>query len=121
MTGEVESIEDELASADLAVVPLRIGAGTRIKILEALAHRLPIVTTSLGCEGLSLVSGVHCEIADSAKAFAESCDLLLGDTGKRIEITEAGAALQIEHFDWVKIRSRIGELAQTVCGRSSER
>ena len=121
IVGEVENIEAELASADLAVVPLRIGAGTRIKILEALAHRLPIVTTSLGCEGLSLVSGVHCEIADSAKAFAESCDLLLGDTGKRIEITEAGAALQIEHFDWVKIRSRIGELAQTVCGRSSER
>ncbi len=115
VTGEVESIEDELARADVSVVPLRIGAGTRIKILEALAHRLPIVTTSLGCEGLSLVSGVHCEIADSAKAFAESCDLLLGDTGKRIEITEAGAALQIEHFDWVNIRSRIAELAQTVC------
>jgi glycosyltransferase involved in cell wall biosynthesis len=121
IVGEVESIEAELASADLAVVPLRIGAGTRIKILEALAHRLPIVTTNLGCEGLSLVGGVHCEIADSAKAFAESCDLLLGDAGKRIEMTDAGAALQLEHFDWVKIRSRIGDLAQTLGGRDVKR
>ena len=121
VTGEVESVEEELASADVSVVPLRIGAGTRIKILEALAHRLPIVTTSLGCEGLSLVSGVHCEIADSAKAFAVSCDLLLSDAGKRIEMTEAGAALQGENFDWLKIRSRIAELAQTVCGRDLRR
>ena len=121
VTGEVESIEEELASADVSVVPLRIGAGTRIKILEALAHRLPIVTTSLGCEGLSLNSGVHCEIADSPKAFAESCDLLLGDAGKRIQIAEAGAALQAEHFDWVKIRSRIGELTQNVCGTDLRR
>ncbi len=121
VTGEVESIEDELASADVSVVPLRIGAGTRIKILEALAHRLPIVTTSLGCEGLSLISGVHCEIADSAKAFAVSCDLLLSDAGKRTEMTEAGAALQGENFDWLKIRSRIAELAQTVCGRDLRR
>ena len=121
IVGEVENIEAELARADLAVVPLRIGAGTRIKILEALAHRLPIVTTNLGCEGLPLSSGVHCEIADSASAFAESCDLLLGDSGKRIEMTDAGVALQGERFNWVNIRSRIGELAQTVCGRSSQR
>ncbi len=121
IVGEVENIEAELASADVSVVPLRIGAGTRIKILEALANRLPIVTTSLGCEGLSLISGVHCEIADSAKAFAVSCDLLLSDAGKRIEMTEAGAALQGENFDWLKIRSRIAELAQTVCGRDLRR
>ncbi|MEI6571051.1 MAG: glycosyltransferase family 4 protein [Actinomycetes bacterium] len=113
--GEVESIEAELASADISVVPLRIGGGTRIKILEALAHRIPIVTTNLGCEGLPLVSGVHCEIADSAKAFAESCDLLLGDAGKRIEMAEAGAALQGEHFEWVQIRSRVGQIARAIC------
>lgn len=115
VTGEVESIEAELASADISVVPLRIGGGTRIKILEALAHRIPIVTTNLGCEGLPLVSGVHCEIADSAKAFAESCDLLLGDAGKRIEMAEAGAALQGEHFEWVQIRSRVGQIARAIC------
>lgn len=121
IVGEVENIEPELASADLSVVPLRIGAGTRIKILEALAHRLPIVTTTLGCEGLSLIGGLHCEIADNAEAFAESCDLLLGDSGKRIEMTDAGVTLQGERFNWVNIRLRIGELAQTVCGRSSQR
>lgn len=119
--GEVEDIEAELARADVSVVPLRIGAGTRIKILEALAHRIPVVTTNLGCEGLPVVSGEHCEIADTARAFAESCDSLLSNTEKRIEITEAGAALQREHFDWVMIRSRVADLAQTVGGRSLRR
>ena len=115
--GEVDSIEDELSRADVSVVPLRIGAGTRIKILEALAHHVPIVTTNLGCVGLSLVDGVHCEIADTAQEFADSCDSLLGDIEKRIQLAEAGAALQAKYFDWVKIRARVGDLAQTICGK----
>ena len=117
--GEVDSIEGELIRADVSVVPLRIGAGTRIKILEALAHHVPIVTTTLGCEGLSLVGGVHCEIADTAQDFADSCDSLLADIEKRIQLAEAGAALQAKYFDWVNIRSRVGDLAQTVCRKGS--
>ena len=65
VTGYVEHIEDVLARADAVVVPLRAGGGTRIKILEAWAHRIPVVSTTIGAEGLDAENDV---------------DLLLGST-----------------------------------------
>lgn len=59
--------------ADVAVVPLRAGGGTRIKILEAFAHGVPVVSTRIGAEGISVADGKHLLLADDAEAFARAC------------------------------------------------
>ncbi|MEO7837333.1 MAG: glycosyltransferase family 4 protein, partial [Acidimicrobiales bacterium] len=69
VTGRVEDMATELSRADLLAVPLRYGGGTRIKILEAFAHRIPVVSTTLGAEGLGAVDGRHLLLADDSEAF----------------------------------------------------
>jgi glycosyltransferase involved in cell wall biosynthesis len=75
--GEVDDVRPYLDGAAVVVVPLRIGGGSRLKILEALAAGKAVVSTSVGAEGLELNSGEHLLIADSPSDFAQSvCDLL---------------------------------------------
>jgi len=71
--GHVPLVAPFYADADVAIVPIRAGGGTRIKILEAFAHRVPVVSTSVGAEGLEVIDGRHLLIADNAKAFASAC------------------------------------------------
>ena len=59
VVGVVPTMESELARADIAVVPIRYGSGTRFKILESFAHRVPVVSTTVGAEGLRVENGVH--------------------------------------------------------------
>jgi glycosyltransferase involved in cell wall biosynthesis len=71
------------AWADLAVIPLTAGGGTRIKLIEAFAHGVPVVATTIGTEGVDARHGTHLLVADEPAAFAEACSLLLSDRGKR--------------------------------------
>ena len=64
VAGRVPDMDPELARADIAVVPLRIGSGTRLKILESFAHRIPVVSTTVGADGLDVQDGVHLLLAD---------------------------------------------------------
>lgn len=73
LTGAVPDIAAELARADVAAVPIRFGGGTRVKILEAFAHRIPVVSTPQGAEGLEVVDGEHLLIAEGAFGFAAAC------------------------------------------------
>ena len=66
VAGRVPDIATELARADVVVVPVRYGSGTRLKILEAFAHRMPVVSTTLGAEGLGAEDGVHLLLGDTA-------------------------------------------------------
>ena len=66
----------ELGGADMAVIPIRFGSGTRIKIIEAFAHRVPVVSTTIGAEGLDALDGVHLLLADEPEAFADACHRL---------------------------------------------
>jgi glycosyltransferase involved in cell wall biosynthesis len=79
--GEVESVSPWYAQADVAVVPLRAGGGTRIKILEAFAYGVPVVSTQLGAEGLNTVAGKHLLLADNAADFAAACLRVVADAG----------------------------------------
>jgi GT2 family glycosyltransferase/glycosyltransferase involved in cell wall biosynthesis len=72
MLGYVPDIEPLLASARVMVAPLRFGAGVKGKIGESLAHGLPVVTTTIGAEGMGLVDGEHALMADDARAFADA-------------------------------------------------
>jgi glycosyltransferase involved in cell wall biosynthesis len=69
----VEDLGAVYSQADAALVPLRAGGGTRIKILEAFAHGVPVVSTRIGAEGISVTDGQHLLLADDAEGFAQAC------------------------------------------------
>src|SRR5262249_24572417 len=73
VTGYVPHIETELGAADAVVVPVRFGSGTRIKILEAFAHRVPVASTTLGAEGLGVASERELLVGDDAQSLASAC------------------------------------------------
>jgi glycosyltransferase involved in cell wall biosynthesis len=99
VVGEVPSMEEELALATVALVPLRYGSGTRVKILESFAHRVPVVSTTLGAEGLDVEDGVHLLLADNPEELAAATVRLLGDSRLRIRLTEAAQALYLDRYD----------------------
>lgn len=86
--------------ADLLAVPLRQGAGTRIKVLEAMAAGLPVVTTSKGCEGIAVQNGREMLIADSAEAFAAAVLQLLKDPASGLKLAQAARELVLERYTW---------------------
>jgi len=96
--GAVPEIAEWYRRADLVVVPLRAGGGTRIKVLEALAHRRPVVSTTVGAEGLRLADGEHLLLADRAHHFAEQCLSLLGDAEQAGRLADRGRAYVARHY-----------------------
>jgi glycosyltransferase involved in cell wall biosynthesis len=87
VTGYVENINPYLKRAMLSVVPIRIGGGMRIKILQLLASGIPIVTTSIGCEGIPVTSNKEVLIADSDHDFLFAIKRLLNDFNLRKELS----------------------------------
>ena len=112
--GRVEFMAPFLESAGLVAVPMRWGSGTRIKILEAFAHRIPVVASTIGAEGLDVVSGRHLLIADEPEAFAAACVQILRDPDLARRLTDEAHALYEERYRWAPIRAQIGELARSV-------
>lgn len=88
VVGEVRNVARYYSLADLIVVPLRAGGGTRIKILEAFAFRRPVVATSAGAEGLQLRSGEQILLADSVEAFAEGCVRLIRSPAQAAQLAQ---------------------------------
>jgi len=91
----------------ICVVPLRAGGGTRLKILEAMALGRPIVSTSIGCEGLDVVDGKHLLIADSPEEFAEKTALLLQNRTLYQRIVANARQLVVDHYDWDMLAERL--------------
>ncbi len=114
VVGQVADMGAELARADLVVVPVRFGSGTRLKILEAFAHRIPVVSTTLGAEGLGLEDGVHLLLGDTADELAAACERLLSDTGLRALLIESAEALYESRFTEALVEERVAEVARRV-------
>jgi polysaccharide biosynthesis protein PslH len=102
LTGAVEDAIAELARAQVAVVPILAGSGTRLKILEAWAAGLPVVSTTLGAEGLPVDDGRHLLIADGAERFADAVSRVLDNAALRRELAQAGRTLLESAFTWEK-------------------
>ncbi len=102
VAGFVPDVGPVFDRARAMVVPLRHGGGTRLKILESLARGLPVVTTTIGGEGLGLVDGRHALIADDGAAFAGAIRRLLADDDLWRALSQAGRTLA-ETFDWEPI------------------
>jgi len=117
-TGYVDDIRDVVARSSVCVVPLRQGGGTRLKILEAMALGIPVVTTSKGAEGLAVESGKHLIIADEPSEFAAATIRLLRDRSLRASLASQGYALVQERYGWEGIgRQFIAQIEARMNGR----
>jgi glycosyltransferase involved in cell wall biosynthesis len=116
VAGRVETMEPELAQADLVVVPVRYGSGTRVKIIEAAANRIPVVSTALGAEGLGFENGRELIVADTARDFADACVRLLAEPELRHRLADQAQTAFLARFQWSSVRDRIRALALDVAG-----
>jgi glycosyltransferase involved in cell wall biosynthesis len=114
IAGRVPDIGPELARADIAVVPLRIGSGTRLKILESFAHRIPVVSTTVGADGLDVEDGVHLLLADRPEEFARACRRLTEDQALVRRLVDAAERLYLERYEWSVAKSRIQQVVRDV-------
>ena len=103
VTGTVADVRPHVASAQVYVVPLRVGGGTRLKIFEALAQGKAVVSTRIGAEGLPLVPGRHFLQADAPGDLAGAVLALLRDPARRAALGAAGRQLVAERFAWGQV------------------
>lgn len=113
-TGYLSDVRPTLAAAQACVIPLRQGGGSRLKVLEAMALGVPVVSTAKGIEGLSLEPDRHCLVADSAEAFAAQLALLLNDPALGRRLAAAALAEVVPRYDWPPIAGRFVDLVETV-------
>jgi glycosyltransferase involved in cell wall biosynthesis len=117
--GRVAQIAPWFASSRLLAVPLRIGGGTRLKILEAMAHGLPVVTTSIGCAGLDVQHGRDVLIADDPEQFASWVDRLLADDALARELAQRARQTVERCYDWRAIGAVLDRAVSEVLARQS--
>ncbi len=118
VTGEVADVRPFIASAAVYVVPIRMGGGVRLKLLEALSMQAPVVSTTMGAAGIpELRDGVHALLADSPDAFAAAVIRLLDTRLLGAGLGAAGRSLAREHYDWSAIVPRLEAVYQTATQR----
>jgi glycosyltransferase involved in cell wall biosynthesis len=100
VTGTVDDVRPFLARASIMVLPLKVGGGTRIKVYEAMAAGLAIVSTSIGVEGLPVVSGEHLVIAEGGKATTDAVIELFRNPENRRKIAATGRQFVEQHCSW---------------------
>jgi polysaccharide biosynthesis protein PslH len=100
LVGEVADVRTYIAEAQVVVVPIRIGGGTRIKILEALAMEKPVVSTSVGAEGLELEDGRDLLLADTPEKFATQVQFLLANTELQARLGRNGRGTVERLYGW---------------------
>lgn len=113
VTGSVPDVRPYLAASTVAIAPLRIGGGTRLKILEALAMQKAVVSTSVGCEGLSVEPGKHLLVADQPETFAQAVVAFLNNPEMRAAYGNAGRALVEAEYSWEHCGARLLRVLET--------
>lgn len=110
VTGYVPDLQPYLEAADVMVVPVRAGGGMRVRILEGLAWRIPMVTTSIGLEGIEAVPGRDILVADDDTGFAQAVCSLLKSKDLRTRISSNGLKLVNQRYDWRVVLSELGRI-----------
>jgi polysaccharide biosynthesis protein PslH len=118
LTGYVDDVRPYLAQAACVVVPLRVGGGTRLKILDALAMGKAVVSTSIGCAGLAVQDGHNILVRDDPEAFAAAVRDVLRDPMLRHRLGVAGRTLVETMYDWRIVGS---PLRDAYCALAAER
>ena len=106
-TGVVKNVTEFLAASDIAIAPLLHGSGTRLKILEYFSCGLPVVSTTVGVEGLDIKSGVHALIEDDMNEFAVKVIKLLKNKALSTRLGKTARKLVINKYDWKKIARQL--------------
>jgi glycosyltransferase involved in cell wall biosynthesis len=119
-TGYLEDVRQAVAQSQVCVVPLLTGGGTRLKILEAMALRTPVVSTSRGAEGLEATPGEEILIADEPAEFAGAVLRLLGDGALRAKLTANGRRLVEEHYLWETSARKLEQLLYQVVEQTKD-
>jgi glycosyltransferase involved in cell wall biosynthesis len=110
VTGTVTDIRPYLWESAVSIVPLRIGGGTRLKIYEAMAAKIPVVSTSIGAEGLDIRNGEDIHIADSPAEFADRCLELLDDPAARSRMADIAFSIVASRYSWEIVSRKFEEL-----------
>ncbi len=113
IAGFVDNLEQEYQEAWMAIAPIRFGTGTRIKILEAFAHKCPVVSTVKGCEGIEITNRENIFVEKSLQGFAYSCLELIDNPQKRKEMGKAGQNLVLEQYSYQKQENRLYQILNT--------
>jgi glycosyltransferase involved in cell wall biosynthesis len=116
---DVADITPFLAAARVAVVPIRVGSGSRLKALEAMAAGRPVVGTTVGLEGLHIVPGVEALVADDAGAFAAAVVRLLDDDDVAGALAQAGRVAAEQRFAWPAIADHFAAAMVEIAERSA--
>lgn len=120
VTGRVDDVRAHAQDAAVSVCPMRIGAGIQNKVLESMAMGIPVVTTTVGAEGLLGRNGQHFTVADSPPEFSAGVMDILTDTEKAASISRSGRALVEERYSWESMLHSYRELIESVLNGAGE-
>jgi glycosyltransferase involved in cell wall biosynthesis len=112
VTGTVPDVRPYLWGSSISIVPLRIGGGTRLKIYEAMAAGVPVVSTAVGAEGLDVNPPHEIRIADSAPDFAARCIELLDNEAARVGMAGRAREMVAANFSWRRVAERFAQVLE---------
>jgi glycosyltransferase involved in cell wall biosynthesis len=112
----VPDVRPYLERAAVVAVPVRMGGGTRLKVVEGLSMERPMVSTTLGCEGIDVRHEQHLLVADTAEAFASEIARVFEDPGLALKLGQAGRQLMEDEYSWDSAGERLEELYARVRG-----
>lgn len=118
VTGTVPDVRPYYREAFAAVVPLRVAGGTRIKILEAMAAGVPVISTARGAEGLAVENNVHYLLAETAGEMREAVFSLAGDRARSTQLAAAGRELVERRYDWAVLGEALAASLLKLAGES---
>jgi glycosyltransferase involved in cell wall biosynthesis len=113
-TGFIDDVRPEIARSQLSIVPLRLGSGTRLKIIESMALGTPVVSTSKGAEGLAVTHGKNILIADDPLEFSEAVLAVMGSQDLRKRLSEAGLKLVSDKYNSENMGKKFNALLKFV-------
>jgi polysaccharide biosynthesis protein PslH len=116
VTGTVDDVRPYYAEALASVIPLRVGGGSRLKILEAMAAGVPVVSTRLGAEGIDARDRLEIILADTNEEFCEAVSRIATDEDSRRALVAAGRALVHERYDWSSVGASLLKIYEEMPG-----
>ena len=121
VTGRVDDVRPYIDDAVAFIVPIRIGGGTRLKIYEAMAMEKPVISTTIGAEGLPLQNGAELLIADDARTFAEAVVKVLSDPELATKLGASAANLVRRDFGWAGVAASFADLCRAASGNETSK
>jgi glycosyltransferase involved in cell wall biosynthesis len=109
----VANIADEIATWSLMIIPLMVGAGTRVKLAQAFSLKCPVVSTSLGAYGYDLRNGVDVALADTSEAFADACVRMVRHPVEAEEMATKAWKQFLKNWTWEAITPRVWAAAES--------